>query len=489
MRYAGKIKRGAKLKSKSGQSYETLEDADFSKVDTANSNFTLVAETDAQTGRPKTFALKLSNISYQAGETKTTSFTVGNYRPFTKLIISDTDVIEVIRVNDSEGNLWYEVDFLAQDTIFDSSPNVGQNSTDVPYVLKLRSVPYRFKTDYNFATGETSLIFGSGDAQSFDGELIPDLGDLSLPAFGRDTFTDFSIDPQNFLKTRTLGLAPVNTLLTVKYRTGGGALTNAGAGEIDAVSEKIFDVSDSSLDTATIRDVANSFSVLNTTPAQGGKDELNAEEIRQLIPVIYASQSRVVTAPDFIARTLSMPSKFGSVFRANAKLNALNKNSIELIVLSRDVDGYVSTAPQELKENLKRYLSRFRMMTDAIEILDGEVINIALKFEILTNPDFAKTEVLANCIDSLKEYFEITTWQINQPINRTDIYTLIAKVPGVLSLIDFNIINRVGNFDSRSYSTTTYNIAENTKNGIIYCKENAIFECKFLNKDIFGTAK
>lgn len=489
MRYAGTIKKGAKLKSKGGKTYETIDDIDFSTVNINDSRFFQAADRDSQTNEPKTFILKKPEVSIKAGETKTTTFTIGGYKAFRKVTIEEEDVLEVLQITDSEANRWYEVDFLAQDTVFDAVANSGGDSIDVPFLLKLRSVPHRFITEYDVSTNKTSLIFGTGDAQTFDGDLIPDLGDLSLPLFGKDTFTDFALDPQNFLKTRTLGLAPVSTTLSVKYRVGGGEDTNVGAGEIDTVVESTFDIGDTSLNQTTVRDVKNSFSVLNPGPIQGGREPLGADEIRHLIPAVFASQSRIVTAPDFVARSLSMPSKFGSIFRANAKVNPLNKNSVELIVLSKNSSGHVTPAPTDLKNNLKNYLSRFRMLTDSIEILDGEVINIAINFNILTNPDFNKTEVLANCIDALKEFFEIEKFSLNQPINLTDIFSVIAGVPGVLSLIDIEIINRVGNFDGRSYSRTSHNINENKRNGIIYSGENKIWEVKYPNKDITGVAR
>lgn len=373
--------------------------------------------------------------------------------------------------------------------MFDSVLNTGANAADVPYVLKLRSVPYRFITDFDIETNLTSFTFGVGDAQTFDGDLIPDLGDLSLPVFGKETFTDFSLDPQNFLQTRTLGLAPVNTVLTVQYRVGGGADTAAGSGDINSVSEKVFEVSDTSLSSAIVRDVANSFSVVNPGPIIGGRDTLDLEELKQLIPAIFSSQSRMVGIEDFIVRALSMPAKFGSVFRANAKPSGINKNSVELYVLSRDVNGFVVRASQELKENLKKYLSRFRMLTDAIELMDGEIIDIGLNFNILTFPDFNKTEVLAACIEELKNYFKTDYQQINQPINLSDVYVLLKNVPGVLSLIDFNVVNKVGIIDNRIYSNTGHNIAANTKNGIIYSGENKFFQLKYPSIDLRGTAR
>lgn len=488
MRFAGTIKRGAKLKSGAGETYETLLDTDFSTIDPRDSNLVQVADRDSD-GNPTTFALKKEEIEVKAGETKTTTFSVGAYEAFKRLTIPEDDVLEILKTTDSEGNEWFEVDFLAQDTIFDGVANTGDDAEDVPFTLKLKSVPFRYETEFDIDANRTTLIFGTGDAEVFDGELIPDLGDLSLPLFGKDTFTDFFLDPQNFLKTRTLGLAPVNTTMTVQYRVGGGTITNAGAGEINTVADSTFDIGDSTLDATTVQDVGNSFSVLNSRPIQGGKDESSVEEIRALISANHASQGRAVNAEDFVARTLSMPSRFGSVFRANAKVSALNKNAVELVVLSQNALGQVTVAPSDLKTNLKRYLSRFRMMTDAIEILDGEIINAAVNFEVLTNPDFNKTEVIASAIEDLQEFFEVEKWQINQPVNLTDIYRLLSNVEGVLSVIAIDLSNRVGNFDSRSYSTTVHNIRENTRNGIIYSKENAIIEVKFPNKDITGVAK
>lgn len=489
MRYALTIKKNAKLKSRNGAFYETLEDIDFSKIDITNPSYVQVQERDSTTNFPTTFLLRKDNVSYIAGETKTTQFTISGYQKNREIVLADEDVIEIISMTDSEGNSWYEVDYLCQDTVFDSSQNVGQDSDDVPYVLKLRSVPYRFVTEFNYATNLTSIYFGSGDAQTFDGELIPDLGDLSLPVFGKSTFTDFSLDPQNFLRTRTLGLTPVNTTLTVTYRVGGGENTNVGSGEIDSVADKGYEISDSSLSTSTVRDVVNSFAVYNPTPGIGGKEKMTLDEITQIMPAIYASQGRLVSGPDFIARTLSMPPKFGGIFRAASKTNSLNPNSVELVILSIDSNGYLVVASQKLKENLQKYLSRFRMLSNAIEILDGEIINIGVNVSILTNPDFNKLEVLSNCIVILKEFFNTKKWQLNQPINLTSIHALLAAVPGLVSVTSINISNIRGTVEGRSYSNTSYNIQENIKNNIVYCKENAQFELKYNNKDIVVTAK
>jgi hypothetical protein len=297
------------------------------------------------------------------------------------------------------------------------------------------------------------------------------------------------LDPQNYLKTRTLGLAPVNTTLTIKYRFGGGKKSNCGAGQLTTVVDKTFEVSDTSVDAQTAADVANSFSVENPKPIVGGRDEFTTDEIKALISANFAAQNRCVTNEDFIVRAMSMPTRFGSVFRVNAQVNPLNRNAVELVVLAKDANGYIISAPSTLKENLKNYLSRYRMLTQGIEILDGKVINLGLNFSIMSDPDFNKTEVLSNCIDVLKEYFDSEKWQIGQPINLTELTKLLADISGVMSVYNITFVNKIGTIDGRTYSSYMYNINENTRNGIIYCDNNAIFEIKYPNVDIVGTSK
>lgn len=489
MRYAGIAYKGVKCKSKSGQTYETLENADFSTVNINDPTVVAVSNVDPVTKLPTSYALRLQDIAIQAGETKTTSFTVLAYQPFLQLTIPDTDVLEIIQVTDSNGNIWNEVDFLAQDTVFTGIPNTGADSTSVPFVLTLVTVPYRFISSYDVASGQTTLTFGTGDAQALDQDLIPNLGDLSVPAFGKNSFTDFSIDPQNFLRTRTMGLAPVNTVLTVQYRKGGGVLTNAGAQQVNTATNVTFNVGNSTLPQPTVLSVANSFSVLNMEPVQGGADQLSAMEIKQLVSANYAAQARCVTVPDYIARALSMPASFGNIFRAYAKAGQINKNSVELSILALDSFGNVTIASPTLKTNLQTYLGQFRMLTDAVEILDGQIINISVAFNILVAPDYIRTDVLTDCLNQLTNFFLIQNWQIGQPINLTDLNYLIADVAGVVSVYDLQVDNLVGVIDGRQYSQTSYNIQKNTQNNIIYCQENSIFALQYPSKDLVGNAK
>ena len=88
-----------------------------------------------------------------------------------------------------------------------------------------------------------------------------------------------------------------------------------------------------------------------------------------------------------------------------------------------------------VKENVKTYLSQYRLMTDAINIRDGYMINIGVKFAIISQRGFNKNEVLFNCVETIKEHFNINKWQFNQPIVTSDIAYKISLVDGVASVV------------------------------------------------------
>src|SRR6185369_14264827 len=225
------------------------------------------------------FAIR-KDVDIIAGETKTFTTTVREFQQFRQIDLPDPDVIEIISVVDSDGNEWFEVDYLAQDTVFDISTNDNGDSPIVPYVLKLRTVPRRFIKDRDPVTNKTSVIFGSGDGVNFDDQLVPNLADLALPLAGRRTFTTFALDPQNFLKTRSLGLSPFNITLTFSYRVGGGSQTNVPPGSIRSVREAVLDFSSTSLDPARRAAVASSLDCRNSDRTDGGAPEESISEIK-----------------------------------------------------------------------------------------------------------------------------------------------------------------------------------------------------------------
>jgi len=479
------LRKGSKAGGPNGTTFETLDNVVFSASigrEVTGSQF------DASTGLPTHFALR-KPVDVIAGETKTDTVSVGDFEQFKTVELSNENVIEVISVVDSDGNDWTEVDYLAQDTVFDSDVNTDEDNFEVPYVLKLLTVPRRFITDRDPTTKKTSLVFGSGDGVNFDDQLIPNLGDYALPLAGRKTFTAFELDPQNFLKTRSLGLSPFNTTLTIKYRVGGGPDTNVPPGSIRNVENALISFNATNLNVQKKSATEGSIECINMKSTQGGAPPESISEIKANGAAFFAAQNRVVTKDDFVARVLTIPEKFGRPEKVFVKRNNTNALAIDMHVLSKDPNGHLTTATSTLKKNIKKYISQYRMMTDGINILDAKIINLKMDFGIVVSPKFNRSEVLTKCLDVAIDYFDVDEQQIGQPIVISDLSSELQSVLGVISVYEIKFSTTMGTHDGFSYSSTRFDVTSQTMNNIIYCPDDAIFEIKFPRRDIVGVAK
>lgn len=482
--YVPILERGSRSSTRDGTAFETLEDVDFSNsvgLDVTGSSFD-------SNGFPTHFVMR-KFVDIIQGQTKSESFTISEFRKFRSLELSSPDVVEVISVTDSEGNEWLEVDYLAQDWVIDSHVNEGDDSDSVPYVLKLVSAPRRFILDWDPITGKTSLIFGSGDGLSFDDELIPNVADYSIPLAGRRTFSSRPVDPRNFLKTRSLGLSPYGTTLTVLYRVGGGSRGNVTRrGLIDQVVQADFSFSSTSLDSLKKGNVESSVQCLNTGPTEGGRDGETIQEIKLNSDAFFASQARAVTREDFVARVLSIPARFGKPDKVFVR-KVPESISVDIHILTRNSDRDLALASQTLKRNVATYLSKYRMLTDGVNILDGDIINFGCRFGVVVAPKYNRGEVLIRCIDLLRDYFDTDLAQIGKPIVVSDVISTLQSVLGVVSVYELFFTNIFGEDGGLQYSSTRFDFSANTENGIVYCPDGSVFELKYPRKNIVGVAK
>ena len=491
------LRTSSKFQGPNGVVFESLNDVFFSaSAPTENtSKYRMVtgSQYDATTGLPTHFALR-KDVEVIAAQTVNDSFQIGNFEQFKTVILSQEDVVEVLSVKDSDGNDWYQVDYLPQEVIFDASVNTDADSNVVPYVLKLRAVPRRFVIDRDPISNKTSLIFGSGDGTNFDDELIPNVADFALPISGRSNFTTFSLDPQNFLKTSTLGLSPYNTTLSVDYRVGGGSQTNVPPGSIKSVSEALLDFTVTGLNPGKRSDVEGSIECLNVKKTEGGAPEETISEIKANSPAFFAAQNRAVTREDYIARVFSMPAKFGKVEKAMVHRDAINALALDIHVLSKDENGNLAQATETLINNLKRYLAPYRMLTDGVNILRTDIINLKIDFGVVVSPKYNRTEVLAKCLSVLKDHLSVDNMAIGQPIVMSDLSSLLQNVIGVISVYSLSIKSAFGQMDGLVYEDNTgrsvrFDTQAWTQNGILYCPEGKIFQIKYPNKDINGESK
>ena len=429
----------------------------------------------------------------------TTTFTVGAPQDFLTLQINDSQIIGILDVVDSQGNTWYEVPYLAEELIYKSikntnqnDPNLSSDATNVPFILQTEKVARRFVTRFT-GTGSLQVQFGAGTT-SDSTELIipnPDNVGLGLP-FEQDKLTA-AYSPTNFILTDTYGISPSNTTLTVRYLTGGGVVSNVLANDLTVktnipvkfVNNNIASITDANTTVASL-------AVNNPIAATGGQDGDSIEELRLNSLASFGSQLRAVTQDDYLIRSLSMPPQYGNVAKAFIQpqkvidlLPGEVPSILDLYVLTYNNNRQLAITSTALKQNLSTYLSQYRMVNDSVKIKDAFIINIGVNFDIIVLPNFNNNQVLNSCILALKEYFNISNWQINQPIILRNIYTLLDQIEGVQTVKNISIVNKTG--IAAGYSLYAYDVEGATQNNVVYPSiDPMIFEVKYPDSDIQG---
>lgn len=481
------IRKNSSVTSDNDITFSLSEELDFSET---NSEGDLTASKEIvsfdASGNPSVY--KLTRVgACVSGIRKNETFVIPDDNvPFRTISLGSSDVSEVLDVRDLEGNVYHQVNFLTEDTVFAAVENIDDDNQLVKNNITVVPAPYRFVSETSIVTGLTTLRFGSGQADTLDGNIVPDPSELSLPLYGKKIFSRFTIDPNNLLKTKTLGISPRNTTISVQYRSGGGTDHNVSSNSINTPTGMFFSFPNgpTGSDALTVR---SSVSVVNNKPASGGEESLTIDEIRGLIGSARNSQNRIVSKQDLLSRIYTMPSTFGTVFRAGVGPNDRNPLATNLYIVNRDDAGALVLSPDALKKNLSRYLDEFRLITDAIDILDAQVVNIGINFEVSVDPSFNSDAVLSRAIDKITNYMNVENFQIGQPVRLSDLTNLIYNTPGVLSVTEVSVNNIASNIGNRLYSSVVYNIPINTRKGLVIPPVGGIFEVKYPSFDIKGS--
>jgi hypothetical protein len=518
-------------------------------VDFTNAKDRIVSVLTQNNGVPETYLLS-KTVHAISATTKTITFDVGTFRQNPTFNIQDSEFIKIVSVKDGSNNNYYEVPYLAQEMVYIKEANASLynqpfsgEQIDSSYNLKL------FKTNKRFTTrvidvDTIQLRFGAASETTADEMIVPNTKNVGLGLNNSISRLEQSFDPSNFLKTSTYGIAPANTTLTIKYLAGGGISSNVASNNLRKINSIEFDEDLLSFNTTTLptyQASKASIAVDNLIPATGGRGIETLDEIRENAIANFSSQNRAVTKQDYEIRALSMDGSFGSIAKVyveqdsaadiNPTQNVLrdpqsraeflsmtkslvgksdmeiqtaidsflkskhtfnsdnNPFAINMYTLGYDNNGNLTNLNTATKNNLKTYLNDYRLITDAVNILDGFVINIGVNFEITTFSNYNKREVVLNCVQSITNYFNIYNRKINQPINISELELEIANVEGVASVPSVEITNICGDDSMSSYSKYIYDIKAATKNKIVYPSlDPSIFELKFPNVDIKGRA-
>jgi|TARA_B100000424_G_scaffold269831_1_gene267682 hypothetical protein len=458
----------------------------------SSDNPTTVSIAQITSGNPSQYLLKKTAKAF-SGVINSTSVTFGAPEQFPTTNIVADNIAGILDVVDSDGNVYYEVDYLGQDLVYDSIKNTNVNDpnnfvsgSDTPYVLKTKQVQNRFTT--RFLNDSTlQLQFGAGSPNDTTEEIIPNPFNVGIGLPFQQSKLTAAYSPTNFVFTNTYGVAPSNTTLTIRYYTGGGVQSNILANTLTNPNTSTIQFLNGGLNTTTAQTVFNSIATNNPIAASGGSDGDTIQEIRNNILSNFGSQQRNVTADDYLVRTLSLPSQFGTITKAFTQKPPAGgiEATLDIYILSQDANGNLATANDTLKENLKSYLNQNRMIGDSLSIKNAFVINFGIDFEIITLPNYNNNKVLNDCIVALQDYFLIDKWQINQPIIINPLFVLLDEIDGVQTVKKIEFKNLVG--VNKGYSQYAYDMVGATQNGTIFPSlDPSIFEIKFPNTDIKG---
>jgi len=513
--YAMIVAAGMKIGSTDFQNvqFNTVTQVNFGFSSSFDPTEVSVYQIDENTSAPVYYLLK-KKVKASSGSTKTATYTFGSPKIYDKIKVVDPNIIRITNIKDEDGDVWTSVPFLAQDTVFEQIENNADNSSDfnqyngdTPYLLSLNRVPKRFIT--RFEDEQTLVIqFGAGISYNADEEIIPNPDNVGSALYNIVGDIDQGIDPSNFLYTKTYGVAPSNTTLTVEYLVGNGLEDNVPAKDlVNIVGSTLTVANEINLDAGLLRFIKASLAVSNPEAAIGGRSEESMDEIRNNAMAWFAAQNRTVTREDYVMRCYALPPQFGSVAKAylaqdyqleNKRVDGLPftseiPNPLALNLYTLGFNNLKECVPlnNATKTNLLNYISYYRMLTDAVNIKDAHIVNIGLDFEIIVLPEYNSNVVLLKCIAELKDYFNIDNWRISEPIYLSKIYVLLDGVDGVQSVVRPDNDNNGGlqincKFNG-NYASNKYSIKNASKGGVIYPpKDPSIFEIKFPNSDIRG---
>ena len=467
-----------------GKSFLIQDAVDFSYSSSFNPTKVQVYSKNVSTSQPEYYLLskKASAIS---AEVKSTTYSVGERKKFLNIEINDNNIIGILDIYDSDGNKWHEVDYLAQDSVFE---DVKSDNSEAEYILKIKKVNRRFTSRF---THDNTLVleFGSGTSNYADEEIVPNPDNVGIGLIDSKSKLNYSYDSLNFLFTNTYGLSPSNTTLTIRYLVGGGFDSNVPSNDISNISSVVL-TPKSNLNIGISSFVRNSIEIKNTYSAKGGRDGETVDEIRLNALSNFTGQSRVVTKNDYLIRALSLPAKYGGIAKAYVDNEPIfqsefdkSVSNISLYLLGYDVDKKITNVSELAKKNVRTYLSQYRMITDSINIKDAYYVNFTVDFDIIVLPTYNNKEVLLKSIDAVKDFFKIDSWQINQPIILSELYNRISMVSGVQSIIKVDLKNISGG----NYSPYSYDMTSAKRNNIIYPSiDPSIFEIRFPDIDIKG---
>ena len=478
-RYMPILKKGGTFSTDSGATFMLTEDVNFS--DSAHEQ--VVARVNSSTGVPTYFAVK-AKAPVMSGDQTEASFTIGAHTRFLTVEVPGSNIAEIISVYDSEGHEYFEVDFLSQNLIYRELTNRSDNTETVKSILKPVSVPRRFIAS-NTSEGMT-LQFGFGSDDKIKDNLVVDPAKVALVQHGRAHITDKNFDPSVLNQTDKFGVVPSNTTLFITYRENNASNVNIASNSLSTVvNTTLLFNNETSLDTSTVAEVRDSLEVNNEAPIIGDITLPNSEEIKKRALDNFATQNRIVTKQDYVSYIYTMPEKFGAIKRANIVQDSDSfKRNLNLYVVSENSDRKLVETNSLIKQNLKVWLNKNKIIHDTIDILNGRIVNLGINYTVIAGEQTNKFDVLTRATNELADLFEILP-DMGESFRLSDVYSTLNRVRGVVDVVDVEVVLKSGT----AYSDVYYNVPKNLSSDgrLVEFPEDFVWEIKYPLSDIKGT--
>jgi hypothetical protein len=473
------LKQGTEFSSNDGGAYTLNENVDFGSPE----HEVVVSTVNSTTGVPTHYAVRARG-QIVSGRLEREVMEIASFQKFLKVVLSEANITEIVSVYDTEGHRYYEVDFLSQNVIY--MPVTNHNEKERQYAPSLlKPVPVARRFIVVQQRNETFLQFGHGSDSEIFNDSVVDPSKIIMNMHGREFITDDSFDPSNLVATDKFGIAPSNTSLVITYRRNTSADSNATVNSINNVARSFFEFPNrSKLDSSKMSDVRNSLEVSNENKMVGDILPPNIEELKMRIRDHYAAQNRAVTKQDYMSVIYNMPSQFGAIKKANIiQDNDSFKRNLNIYVVSQTKAGKLTKTNNSIKENLKIWLNRHKMINDTVDILDARIVNFGINFEIIVASEANRFAILERATNALRRKYD-KSYNIGEPIQITDMYKTLNLVEGVVDTIRVNVVNKSGGVHSEILFPTDFYLSADGRRLLI--PNDHIFELKFPRDDIRG---
>jgi hypothetical protein len=476
------LKQGTLLSTNNGVTFILSENVNFANDNTE----VVVARTDGETGLPSQYAIKAYG-KVLSGNFGIETVDVGSFQRFRRIPINNRNISEIISVTDSEGNEYFEVDHLSQNVVYREFYNPNFATDNTPSILKPVIVARRFTVERD-NLNNAFLQFGFGSEEDIDVNNVADPSNVVMQLLGKDYVTDTNFDPAKLLKTDKFGIAPSSTVLTIRYRTNTAANVNVGRNSIVNVRNAIVEYNDLGTTNASTRnDVASSIEVSNEEPIVGDITIPNVEELRIRAKDFFATQNRAVTSQDYEAFIYAMPGQFGAIKRCRVYRDDDSfRTNINIYLASEDENTNLTKTSNTIKNNLKTWLSRHKVINDTIDFLDAVIVNLGIEYEVVTDMNVNRFEVIERCSEILRQEYSVKQL-IGQPFEISRIFKLLNRVAGVVDVTRVEIVQKTG----ANYSSVSVPMGKlkSPDGRYIMAPKNVVFEVRYPAADIRGTIR